>query len=170
MATAFEISRALITQGADAGNMAQVLESLTTADSLPVWGAGAVGASLTPDEVVLIILGATAANPEAAAEHAGKVSELIRADGRSLGEVLTKILGAEPSEIDVLEMTVSSNGRQATIKYWRNVVSDTFSINGGLSAFSPSTIIRGSLVQALAMKLSQPTTGGWVERPSGEQI
>lgn len=99
MATAIEISRALTAQGADAGSMATVLESLSNAGITPVWGAGAVGADLTPDEVAMIILGATAPIPERAAEHVAKVGELIRHDGRSLGQVLTDILAAEPHEI-----------------------------------------------------------------------
>lgn len=167
MATAFEIGRTLITQGVDAGNMALTLEALSNAGLTPVWGPGAVGAHLTPDEVAVIILGATAAIPEQAAAHVAKVSELIRHDGRSLGQVLTEILTAEPHGIYVSEVAVGQKGNQARIRYHR-CLSDVFSTNGGLSAVSPSTIIRGSVIRALAMKLSHPTTGGWVERPADE--
>jgi len=162
MATAFEISRLLIGQGADAGNMAHVLESLSNADQTPVWGPGAVGAHLTPDEAAVIIIGATAAAPEQAAAHVAKASEMVRHDGRSLGQVLTEILAAEPHEIYASEMSIGLQGTQARIRYQRGL-SDVFSVNGGLSAFCPSAIIRGSLLQAVAMKLSRPTTGGWKE-------
>jgi hypothetical protein len=160
--TAFDVSQTLTSQGAKKHEMALVLESLHNERMLPTWGSGETGAELSPRQVVSVILGATSAAPEEAARHTADVACLIRNDGLCLGEILTKIITAPACDIQVEEITVSVDSQVATIRYTTGLC-ETFSTGHGLKAFRPATIIRGSLLQALAMKANFPTTSGWVE-------
>lgn len=158
--TQFEVSRIFTAQGASKAEMALTLESLIDGELLPTWGEGSTGAELSTREVVSIILGATSTQPENASAHVATVAGFIRADGRSLGEILTKIMESEPADIGVEEITVSPD--LATIRYSGGGF-DTFTVNGSLGAFRHTCIIRGSALQAIAMVMHFPTASGWTD-------
>lgn len=158
---AFLVSQMLVTQGAKKHEMALVLESLHNGGLLPVWGEGKTSAELKPSDIVSIVLGSTAAQPETAAAHCTEVASLIRSDGMSLGEVLTKIMTEAPCDIKVDEITVSVDSQVATIRYPGGKV-EGYNTGHGLKAFRTATVIRGVLLQNIALKMILPTTSGWV--------
>jgi hypothetical protein len=165
--TAFQAAQTITAQGAKKHGMALVLESLHNEKLLPVWGEGETGADLTSRDVVSIILGATSPQPEEAAAHCVEVASLIRTDGLSFGEVLTKTMLKPAHEIAIEELAVSSDGQTATIRYTDGKF-EIYSTGNGQAAFRHAVIIRGSLLQALAIKMQTPTVSGWSENPVAE--
>lgn len=161
----FEVTRILATQGADRHALAMVLEAMHDAELLPTWGKGQTGVDLSTREAVSVVLAATAPDPAAAAQHAIDVAGLIRQDGFSLGEALTAAVGAEPHTIAIDQVEISADSQSAIIRYTGGK-SDVFYTNGGLKAFRQACIIRGSLLSAIALKISHPTESGWKEKSS----
>lgn len=164
---AFQAAQTISTQGARKHEIALVLETLHNEELLPVWGCGKIGAELTPRDVVSIILGATSGQPEYAAAHCIEAASLIRNDGFSFGEILTKIMTKGAHEIAVEEITVSTDSQSATIRYTNGNI-EIYSTGAGQGAFRHATVIRGSLLQALAIKMQMPTVSGWTENPTPE--
>ena len=165
--TAFQAAQTIVSQGAKKHEMALVLESLHNGSLLPVWGEGEIGVTLTARDIVSIIIGATSADPENAATHCIEVASLIRNDGLSFGETLTKIMAKNAHEIAVEEITVSSDSQVATIRYPDGNVA-TYTTGHDLKAFRQAIVIRGSLLQSLAIKMQMPTVSGWTENPVPE--
>ena len=126
--TAFEVGQIFNAQGAKKSDTALVLESLHNGKLLPTWGPGETGAAVSARDVVSIIIGSTAFCPENAAAHCIEVASLIRDDGKSFGEILTKVMTSEPCTIGIDEITVSADSNTATIRYSSGNV-ETYSIS-----------------------------------------
>lgn len=157
----FQLSSLMASQGADRQHMAAVLEALHNESMLPAWGPGKTGAELSTREVVSVVLGSTAANPEQAATHVDTVSSLIRNDGLSFAEILTKFIGNCSDKITIEEISVSADGQSATIKHNAGPV-EVFYANGELKPFRVGTTIRGCLLAQIKVKMECPTRSGWI--------
>ncbi len=162
---AFQVAQKFTSQGADAGHMARVLESLTMAGLLPTWGEGKVGEVLSEREVASIIMGATAADAGQAAEHVVTVSQLIRGDGLSLGEILVKRLSGDPSKLVIEEMVIAQNGTAAVMRYTSIKKTDYFFAGDGVKAVYTGAVIRGSVLGSISTVMKHPTKCGWVAEP-----